>query len=384
MKFVLNSKYDQAGVQIWIHECSTLLQKEGFETNINDWDNYSKYDIVIFMPIDQEIDKARQQNSDILIGLADPKLPFASDTSKKADFLIVSSIEQRDIFLKYNPNIFIYYPFPDIRRIEKKHQAKDQIIIGYHGNKIHLNSFFPNITNALEELGRHFKLELWVIYNIEKLGQWKIGLPDNKYVKTNHIQWSPENIYTYLSQSDIGIVPALMPIKNSFRLKKKACYAKNAFLESDYDYFLRYKYSSNPGRIYTFSQLGIPVVSDFFPSASQFIHEGYGNDRTGFIAYSAEGWFYALYQLASDYRLRQLCADNLYDYISSNARLELIINNFIVFLEKLKKNKIRMNDYNVKRTYQEPELKKLIIQEFFQKVKRKIRNKINNKYKESS
>ena len=49
------------------------------------------------MPIDQEIDKARKQNPDILIGLADLNLKFASDTSKKADFLIVSSIKQRDL-----------------------------------------------------------------------------------------------------------------------------------------------------------------------------------------------------------------------------------------------------------------------------------------------
>jgi len=381
MKFVFNSKYDQAGAQIWIHECSTLLQKEGFETNINDWDNYSEYDIVIFMPFDQEIDKARKQNPDILIGLADPKLPFAFDTSKNADFLIVSSIEQRDIFLRYNPNIFIYYPFPDIRRIEKNHQAKDQIIIGYHGNKIHLNSFFPNITNALEELGRHYKVELRVIYNIEKLGHWKIGLPDNKYVQTNHIQWSPENIYTYLSQSDIGLVPSLMPIKNSVSLKKKACYSKNAFVESDYDYFLRYKYSSNPGRIYTFCQLGIPVVSDFFPSACQFIHEGYDHNRTGFIAYSAEGWFYSLYQLASNHTLRQLCADNLYAYISENASLERIIKHFIVFLQKLQNERNLIIDYNVKNTHQESELKWLILNETFQKVKRKVRN-IKKRYKE--
>jgi glycosyltransferase involved in cell wall biosynthesis len=330
LKFLINTRHlTTASSKVCVHDLSSLLKEHGFEVKINDWSNYQDYDVVIFLCYDPEIKKARSINPDILVGLADPKLNKNIQDAIDADFLTVSSLEQRDVFLRYNKNIFIYYMFPDIKKVEKNHQQKDKTIIGYHGNKLHLEALCPKIQSALNELGKKYDIEFWAMYNIKNLGKWNFGLPDEKYIKVRHIQWSEENYYDYLSKVDIGIVPNILPVSKEIKTKGK--HGRKLFAYNSNDYLVRYKYSSNPGRIYVFSQLGIPVVSDFFPSASQFIFDG----QTGFLANSAEGWYHALEKLILQPRLREDLAANLQQTISQKADRVKTFEAFLDFVNEI-------------------------------------------------
>ena len=98
----------------------------------------------------------------------------------KSDFCLVSSYEQREVFLKFNKNLFVYYMIPNFDSYSVVHKKKTQPKIFYHGNKIHLNTSYYGLTPALNQLGEKYNIEFNAIYNIDKLGKWRIGRPDQK------------------------------------------------------------------------------------------------------------------------------------------------------------------------------------------------------------
>ena len=335
LKFILNSNYAGAAAWICIEQLSKTLQEMGYIAVKNDFNNYKNYDVVIFMSNDEEIDIARSQNPEILVGIVDPKLGRHELIKKaiKADFLMVSSVEHRDIFLKYNPNTFIFYMLPDIPEIRKKHNDNKKIIIGYHGNKVHLEAFYPKITSVLSTLSKKYEIELWAMYHIEALEKWELGVPEEVEVK--HIQWKEENYIKYMSKVDIGLVPNELPQKNIKKLLKEGMITSTHFNYDENDYLTRYKYSSGPARIYIFSQFHIPVVSDFYPSAAQFIMNG----KCGYLAHSPEGWYYALDKLCSNAGLRQDMGSNLFIHFNNIASRETVIHDFVNYVKNLKENK---------------------------------------------
>ena len=244
MNFLFNTTQDpkkSMATKICMEELPQILIDKKFNVTKNDWENYDKYDVVIFIPYDADIKNAKLKNKNIKVGIADPKLTNSKEKNIaiEADFLLVSSIEQYDKFLKYNNNIYIYYMFPEVNLNLKKHIEKKKIILGYHGNKVHLHCSYPHLTIALDNLAEIYDIELWVIYNIETLGIWTYGVPKN--IKVKHIQWS-ETIYDEVfDKIDIGIVPNFInnDFKDSFFSNKKL------FLKDKEDYILQYKYSSN-------------------------------------------------------------------------------------------------------------------------------------------
>jgi len=203
MKIAINTNYNSAGSKVCVEDLSTRLAGAGFEITRNDWGNYKKYGLILFMAPDSQVGLAKSLNPSSLVGIMDPKLTkkWQRDEAGLADFLVVSSIEQRDVFLKYNKNVFIYYMFPELKEVVKKHEPKNKIIIGYHGNKIHLNCM-ETIQQALDSLGARYNIEFWAMYNYNNLGLWNKNLPQNCSIK--HIQWSEENYYKALSKCDIG------------------------------------------------------------------------------------------------------------------------------------------------------------------------------------
>jgi len=62
------------------------------------------------MAPDSSVRDAKKKNPKLICGIFDPKVSrvWQIEEAELADFLIVSSIEQRDFFLTYNKNIFIY------------------------------------------------------------------------------------------------------------------------------------------------------------------------------------------------------------------------------------------------------------------------------------
>ncbi len=173
------------------------------------------------------------------------------------------------------------------------------------------------------------------MYNIETLGKWELGVPEGLEVK--HIQWKEENYVKYISKVDIGLIPNTVPQKNMKKLLKQGMIASTHFNYDENDYLTRYKYSSHPGRIYIFSQFHIPVVSDFYPSAAQFILHG----KCGYLAHSPEGWYYALEQLCSNAKLRQDMGDALFTHFNGIASRDAVIDNFVDYVKNFRENEIK-------------------------------------------
>jgi hypothetical protein len=94
-----------------------------------------------------------------------------------------------------------------------------------------------------------------------------------------------------------------------------------------FDHLIRLKASTNHGRLYPFARLGIPVVTDFAPSAGQFVRDG----ESGFVASSPYGWLEALEALADSARLRNRFAANL--RIRLDEEFDRQLDEFVAFCE---------------------------------------------------
>lgn len=355
MKIILNTFYKNAPASMFYYE--GFSKSSNFKFNI--FDHYNDFDVALFMTYEkdlEELKKARLKNSKLIIGLIDPRGSQVEQYLCFVDFLIIDSLEMKDCFSKYNLPLFTYYEYPDILILDKKHTKKNKIILGYHGNKLHLVAMFPKVTSALELLSQKYNLEFWAMYNINHLGKWDVGLP--KKVKVKHIQWNKKNYEKYISKVDIGIVPACMPIK--IGTKKKSSVSK-FFNDNNDDYLLKFKMPSNPGRVITFAQLGVPVVADFIPSYLQFIKD----EENGMLAYSTGGWFRAIEKLINSHSLRQKLSTNMkktfhryFEYKLQNKKFLHFLNNLVLaekktpivpikhsYFEKLKFNNVYIHNF---------------------------------------
>ena len=304
MKLLFNSKVPDAAATIFYRAAFSELPN----ITINDFSDYKKYEIAFFMAFDldlEELVRAKKENPNLKIGLVDVRTIRVAAVVPYIDFFIVDSIEVADQVAKYQRPSYHYYEYPDVTLTKKQHRQKDKIILGYHGNKTHLDSMYPHLTKVLEKLAQQYPLELWAMYNIKDLGKWKMGVPKNLSVR--HIQWSCEGYDSELAQSDIGIVPAFMPIRSLPLIKRKAIIAKETFCEKDNDYMFRFKSSANFGRIIVFAKLGIPVVADMIPSSFEAIQNGVDGE----LVYSAGAWHQALKRLIKSPALRQSYADRM-------------------------------------------------------------------------
>ncbi len=312
------------------------LQKLNLLNNIDDvdftsfQDDYENYDVVLLMGYDFNVESVRKRNPKALVGVIDPRPP-QDIQPEGVDFILANGIEMRDYYSSYK-NVFDYYIYPNISQITKEHKNNDEIVICYHGNEIHLKEAVPRITDAIEKLGGKFNIELKIIYNIEKFGEinWK---PSK--INLNCIQWSKSVYDDHLSKSDIGIIPGLIPSRDNLKIILKKSLFKREFNEHKTDYLLRFKASSNPGRIFPFMQCGIPVLSDMFPSASQVISDGFDS----FIVYSTEAWYNKLKILIEDVKLRREMGRNFQEKFKKYYCTEVLNNNLIIFLKRLLNNK---------------------------------------------
>jgi hypothetical protein len=284
--------------------------------------NYKNYDVVLFMGYDPDVENARRDNPSIKIGVIDPRPDFNINFSD-IDFILANGIEMKDYFSRFCKNILIYpiYPkleFPAIRRKNKK------LVIGYHGNKVHLQASAARIMPAIELLSQIFEVEAWLMYDVNSLGKWNYK-PSNNKLTIKHIQWSDEGYCNHMSQVDIGIVPSLIPIRNEFFVKKIFKNIFNKFNESDSDYLLRFKVTSNVGRALVFAQLKVPIVMDMTPSALQLVTDSVD----GFICHSTESWFNSLLKLAENDHLRVSISEKMYkkfnlEYSSKEMNIRLL------------------------------------------------------------
>ena len=306
MNFVLNaSNPDSAAALVCIHGLARQLRLLGHEVAINDWNNYGRYDVAIFMAADADCQLVRTSNPNVLIGIADPK-PNTEQQTREADFCIVSSIEQREIFMSLNRNQFIHYMIPDFDADPVQHRTKNCHRIVYHGNKVHLNGSYRGLVPALNELGKKYPIQFDAIYNIDALGLWTMGRPDATVCPTRDLQWYPNCYKEYLADADIGVVQNLIPWRQEGLVRRLGMVSRTLLLEDSYDHMTKFKSSANAGRAFVFGYFGIPVVADAVPSAGDAIVDGY----SGRLVLSAEGWYDALEELILSPQLRQQLAAN--------------------------------------------------------------------------
>ena len=94
------------------------------------------------MGYDPKVNEAREANPKINIGVIDPR-PSTLHLSFGADFIIANSIEMQDWCANHFTNIFIYPIYPILEDKTKEHSKSNRIVVGYHGNKVHLNTIYP-------------------------------------------------------------------------------------------------------------------------------------------------------------------------------------------------------------------------------------------------
>jgi len=293
--------------------------------------NYENYDIVLFMGYDFDIEAVKDINPKAKVGVIDPRPP-SKNQPIGSDFIIANGIEMKDWYSQYCDNTFLYYIYPLLNKDRKKHiEIQDKLVIGYHGNKIHLQVMYPRITDALNLLAKNYSIELWAMYNFENNGKVKTPFSKDDKFSVKHIQWSEHNYYDYLSKVDIGLVPNLMPIEKAEKIKNKISGRKNIYNEHSTDYLLRFKSTSNPGRIFVFAQLGIPVVADMFPSSLQVIYDGH----TGYIAYNTASWYNAFKELSDSCEHRTYISGNMYNEFQAKFSPEVMNNKLFDFLNKM-------------------------------------------------
>ena len=207
------------------------------------------------------------------------------------DFCILGSVEERDSLLKY-VNSCIYYPLIEIWFSKiKEHKEKDKLIIGYHGNREHLKSFIPNINWALERFSETTNIKLKIIAGNHNGSRetWNIGKPK---IEIEEVPWESWTIESELLECDIGLVPNVVNIGESYRKYIIDYLDSHGMQGYKTDYILRFKNKSNIGRSLVFFQLGIPVIADFTPC-----HFDIKLNETGYLALSKEGWLDALNKL---------------------------------------------------------------------------------------
>ncbi len=331
MRFVLNTRLDDAGTRASIVGLAERLRMAGVDATLGDWDGYERYDVAIFMGYDDDAERARRANPGIRIGLSDPKQSRQEwiDAARDADFLLVSSVEQREAFLRLNRNIVVLSMFPLVPIGERVHTNDGPLVVGYHGNRVHLEAMAgTGVRAALEELGRVREVEFVAVYNVAARGRALHGVPDERLVRVRHVQLASDlapgttvstSILDELPRMDIGIVPNLLPIRDVRQALRQTATPEPSLAFEPFDHLLRFKASSNPGRLYPFARLGVPVVADITPSLAQYVLDGV----SGYLAASPEGWFEALDRLADDPALRGAMATALRERLDAAVEREL-------------------------------------------------------------
>ncbi len=262
MKIVINDKNSikVGSVRVHVHNLYKYLKQINVNITLNDWNDYQTYDIVIFgknVNINELI-KAKRDNDKILIGDINPS-DAKFNKVDIVDFFVVGCIEEKDYYLKYKKQILIFPQIEIFKENIKIHRKKKEIIIGYHGNKMHIDGISNELKCALIRLSKEQRIKLHLIYDVASLGKTKM----DRQINCEYIQWDLDTFAHKIQECDIGIAPSLTKIPNFLQKLIKVIPSKSGF---NNDVITRYKNTTNAGRTFVFFQLGIPVNESISPS----------------------------------------------------------------------------------------------------------------------
>lgn len=289
---------------------------------------FLKYDIVIFMGGSIRKDYAKMINAKIKIVVIDSRAGHYDDLSN-IDLLICNSLEMQILHQHLETDFFVYPTYPLVPNSTFEKASKDKILLGYHGNKVHLETMYPRISKAIYNLSFDYKIEFLAMYNIEKFKKSKIISENNFGCKIIHLNYSYEN-YKKISEVDIGLVPQLIPYLDNFFSRS---FLKK-YNESSNDYILRFKDTNNIGRHLVFAQYKIPVITDMTPSSCQLIEHG----ENSYFAYSEKSWKNLIEILIKNKQKRIQMGKNFYLKWKENYSHDLLNNMLLKKLKKICKN----------------------------------------------
>jgi len=277
--FVVDKKnMDLGSYRIYVHDLNSYFKELNIKSKIGSLDS----SVVIhpkkgaFKLIPKKLNGVVNPNADDVIRL------------KQADFAIVGSVEEKESIISQIKNVFI---FPQIEKMYlnkdlKQHKEKSEIVIGYHGNPIHLNHLSLGLKNAMERFSQVCNIRFHVIKSaLSPFEDWKVGIPN---VSISYTDWNLKTISDDINKFDIGIVPNISQFKNgAFKNEETDVGIYNTDIQ------IRFKNKSNIGRTLVLIQHGIPVITDLTPNSMSLFH----NQDNGYAVLTEEGWYQALLKL---------------------------------------------------------------------------------------
>lgn len=241
------------------------------------------YDVILFMSGTKNSNFKKKYG--VLYGIVDPRAGNY-DNFQKYDFIIANGIEEKIFFSFSKLPTLIYPTYPSIN-LKKKKNNKNKTIISYHGNREHLINMSPRITTAIKRIATEHLIELILIYDYKKKGKINVFKTTQDQFKISHKQYYNDCYNRYLHDTDIGIVPQLIPSKNKQIQKNFSYYFSKQLFKKKYFFSINFKETTNLGRHLVFAQLKIPTISDYTLSSSNFINDGIN----GYLAHDTVDWY---------------------------------------------------------------------------------------------
>lgn len=293
-----NCTMERGSYRIHVHDlCQYFNKIDGVYSKINP-KNVNDFDAIIY----DKNTKIRTKNENVTykIGIITPSL-HEIQRIQIADFIIVGSLEEKCSLQNLNKKIIL---FPQIESMyqnipRKIHNFKETIVIGYHGNSVHLNHMKYGLKQALERLSEKHTIVLKIVTTT--MDDWVQGKPN---VPIKHVKWNIKTIKDEIQSFDIGIVPNI----SEFQIDKHTNNITLGLYQSDI--LIRIKNKSNIGRLLTFCQCGIPVVADITPANMHIL----GNPENGYGVLDEHGWFQAMNELVC-YKKRNIISEKAYDEV---------------------------------------------------------------------
>jgi len=302
--FIVDSKASNWGsTRIYRDNLAYFLSNQGVEVQLsNQTHTINRPDSILFgkNSTEKEIHFFKEKYPGALIGIIHPTNDTKSDREKirLAEYFVVGSLEERDGLLKFGKTILQFPQIENIPLATKKHSTKSELLIGYHGNRMHIENAGPEFWGAIDQIADESCAKLRLIYNIKSVGKAKI----ETRMPAEHVQWDLKTVWRSLGECDIGLVPGVISLGLGTRLYNTYLDRKSGF---NGDYMIRFKSNSNAGRSFVFFQLGIPVVAGLIPSNLHIL----GNPDCGYIAISQSGWYQGMRALVQSADHRQKVAD---------------------------------------------------------------------------
>tara|TARA_B100000212_G_C27357629_1_gene526601 strand:- start:546 stop:1601 length:1056 start_codon:yes stop_codon:yes gene_type:complete len=301
-------------------------------------DKYKSIGIIFGNIKNSELYDIKKDN--LIIGRLEPRAA-SKQNFENYNFIINNSLESQDYFAYSNLDSFVLPTFPQYNQEDfKKIKNKETLVLGYHGNCIHIVGLMQRIYKELINYSnsnnqkiilkimsnkkifkRHFPI--WYFNNIR-------NSENNDNFKIDFFDYDPTFMSEFMSDIDIGICPQLAPLKKNIFTKIISSRLKKFFQAKNQYIILRYKETSNIGRLAIFSQFKIPVISDPCPSSCSII----GMNEAGLIALSEKQWIKSIDYLKNN-KLKSKMGFDLNKRVNDLYSDSVLYRSLINFLENL-------------------------------------------------